>query len=592
MTRRGSHVRTVRPRDSGRHHRRRYRRAAYVGDVAVERRRIVDVGTSVAGNAVETIDATGLHGHARLRRRAHALRRSGHVGSAARADIELHGVTTLVMGNCGVGFAPVAPGQRAWLIELMEGVEDIPGIGARRRHAVGMGELPEYLDVLERMQLVGRRRHAGATCRASRAYVMGERGADNERRPTTTSPQMAALVARSHRGRRAGLHHVPHPCAPHQGRRCSCPARTPNERELFGIGEALRDAGAGVYEIVPLGAVGEQIETAMPEVDWIIRLAEATGRPFTFVVTQVNNAPEFWREVFAACERGAGASRRARLSADRRSTHRRVVRSRFGPSVRRSRRVRRGRPPATRRTCSRVGRSGPQDPRVGRGHARSPAPTTCHRSSTTSRRGCSCWAHHPTTNPAPSSASRRSPAPKASSSTRSCTTCSCANDGADLLLFPALNYSNGDSEITREMLLHPASMLGLCDGGAHCGVICDASQPTWMLTHWTRDRTRGGAHLASSCIVKRQTSDSAALYGFDDRGMHRGRQEGRPQRHRPREPHAAPAPPRTRSAGGWPPLDAGRKWVRGHDREWCGHTARWRRHRRAPGRARALRRLA
>ena len=76
------------------------------------------------------------------------------------------------------------------------------------------------------------------------------------------------------------------------------PGTYANERELFALGDALRDANAGVYEIVPLGAVGEQIESAMDEVDWIIRLAERTGRPFTFVSTQVNNAPEMWREVF------------------------------------------------------------------------------------------------------------------------------------------------------------------------------------------------------------------------------------------------------------------------------------------------------
>ena len=93
-----------------------------------------------------------------------------------------------------------------------------------------------------------------------------------------------------------------------------------------------------------------------------------------------------------------------------------------------------------------------------------------------------------------------------------------ANEGRDLLLLPALNYSNGDSEVTREMLLHPASVLGLSDGGAHCGVICDASQPTWMLTHWARDRRRG-ERLPLELVVKRQTSDGAALYGFTDRGV-------------------------------------------------------------------------
>ncbi len=87
------------------------------------------------------------------------------------------------------------------------------------------------------------------------------------------------------------------------------------------------------------------------------------------------------------------------------------------------------------------------------------------------------------------------------------------DDGRGLLYFPILNYSNGDLHPTREMLLHPRSALGLGDGGAHCGIICDASQPTFMLTHWTRDRTRG-ERLPLEWVVKKQTHDTARLYGL------------------------------------------------------------------------------
>ena len=90
-------------------------------------------------------------------------------------------------------------------------------------------------------------------------------------------------------------------------------------------------------------------------------------------------------------------------------------------------------------------------------------------------------------------------------------------DGRGLLYVPILNYSDGDLEPAREMLLHPRSAAGLGDGGAHCGVICDASQPTFMITHWTRDRSRG-ERLPLEWMVKKQTRDTARLYGLSDRG--------------------------------------------------------------------------
>ena len=91
------------------------------------------------------------------------------------------------------------------------------------------------------------------------------------------------------------------------------------------------------------------------------------------------------------------------------------------------------------------------------------------------------------------------------------------DDGRGLLYVPILNYSDGDLHAAREMLLHPRAAAGLGDGGAHCGIICDASQPTFMLTHWTRDRTRG-ERLPIEWIVKKQTQDTARLYGLGDRG--------------------------------------------------------------------------
>jgi N-acyl-D-amino-acid deacylase len=92
------------------------------------------------------------------------------------------------------------------------------------------------------------------------------------------------------------------------------------------------------------------------------------------------------------------------------------------------------------------------------------------------------------------------------------------HDGRELLMFALLGYSHGSLDDMREMILHPNAVLGLSDGGAHCGVICDASIPTFMLSHWARDRDRG-EQLALELVVSKLTRQSAALYGFGDRGV-------------------------------------------------------------------------
>ena len=94
------------------------------------------------------------------------------------------------------------------------------------------------------------------------------------------------------------------------------------------------------------------------------------------------------------------------------------------------------------------------------------------------------------------------------------------DEGRALLLYPVLNYSHGNADATYDMMQHPAGILGLSDGGAHCGAICDASQPTWMLTHWVRDRVRGPS-ISLESAVRKQTSETAELYGFTDRARSR-----------------------------------------------------------------------
>lgn len=486
---------------------------AFAGDLAIRDGVIVGVGGHIEGTARETIDATGL------------LVTPGfvdvhtHYDGQATWDALLepssnHGVTTLVMGNCGVGFAPVAPGKESWLIELMEAVEDIPGAALSEGMTWGWETFPQYLDALDRREwsvdVAAQIPHA-----ALRAYVMGQRGADNEDATDDDIARMAALVREAIEAGALGF--TTSRTLAHRTKDGEVvPGTYANERELFAFGDALRDADAGVFEIVPLGAVGEQIESAMNEVDWIIRLAERTGRPFTFVSTQVNNAPEMWREVFAACEEARSRGIRVYPQVSGRPTG--VL---FGLD---SRHPFVGRPSYDEVAYLDTAK---------RAHALAdPALKQAILSESSSTAGVSFMPSFftdlasrlfvlgtpPDYEPGPERCVAAIAAAEGVSSESKLYDLLVANDGRDLLLLPAFNYSNGDSEVTREMLMHPASVLGLSDGGAHCATICDASQPTWMLTHWARDRSRGEG-MPLEKVVKLQTLDGAELYGFGDRGV-------------------------------------------------------------------------
>ena len=211
----------------------------------------------------------------------------------------LHGVTTLVMGNCGVGFAPVRPGSEEWLIQLMEGVEDIPGAALSEGIAWSWETFPEYLDALDELEVVGRCRHAdparlGAGLRDGRAR-REERG-----RPSPDEIEaMAEIVQEAVEAGALGVS-----TSRTLGHRAMdgepVPGTFAAEDELFAMGRALRDGGGGVFELAPAGAAGLDIVAPMKEVDWMRRLSAETGQPVTFAMLQVPSAPELWKEQMEA----------------------------------------------------------------------------------------------------------------------------------------------------------------------------------------------------------------------------------------------------------------------------------------------------
>jgi N-acyl-D-aspartate/D-glutamate deacylase len=485
--------------------------AARSADVGIDSGRITEVG-AVQGGATRIIEADGL------------LVTPGwvdvhtHYDGQVTWDSELapsswHGVTTLVMGNCGVGFAPAQPDRHDWLIGLMEGVEDIPGTALAEGIEWEWETFPEYLDALEKRRWtvdVGTQvPHA-----AVRAYVMGERGARNEAATAEDIQAMRAIVLEAIRAGALGFS-----TSRTMGHRAIdgelVPGTFAAEDELFGIGSALGEAGAGVFELAPLGSAGEMLEDAWQEVDWMRRLSAAIDRPVSYVLLQADDDPELWRKQLAAsleaCAEGARlfpqiAGRPTGILSGHHTTL--CLFSEFPAYA------------ALRERCTSPTElaSALADPEVRRSIVSwTPSSPAQDAAMTKAYERTFILGNPPDYEPGP----ERSLAGVAAATGRSPLEVAydeMARDGGQGLLYiPILNYATGDLDHVREMMLHPQGLLGLADGGAHTGTICDASMPTFMLTHWTRDRSRGEM-LPLEYVVKKQTHDTARLYGMTDRG--------------------------------------------------------------------------
>jgi N-acyl-D-amino-acid deacylase len=482
--------------------------AARRADVAIDDGVITAVGTDL-GDATRTIDASGLTvtpGFVDIHT---------HYDGQATWDPTLspscyHGVTTVVMGNCGVGFAPVRPGKQGFLIELMEGVEDIPGTALHEGIQWEWESFPEYLDALERrsfvMDIATQVPHGSV-----RAYVMGERGANNEPATAEDIEAMALIVKEGIAAGALGFstsRTIAHRAISGE----PVPGTFAAEDELFGIGRALGDLGKGIFEVAPAGAAGEDLDAPAAEIDWMRRLSAEIGRPVTFAMLQVDADPELWRQQLElstkAVEDGAqvypqvagrpfgmliGHQTELHPFADR-PTYNALLELPF------EERIECMREPETKQKI--LSEGDPANPsmmlqQLGRMFPMGNPPN-----------------YEPSYDDSiEAEAIRKSMDPAELLYDRML-----ERDGRELLLVPVLNYSQLNADAIREMIFHPRAALGLGDGGAHCGMICDASIQTFMLTHWVRDRTRG-EKVPLEFAVKRMSKDTADLYGLADRGV-------------------------------------------------------------------------
>jgi len=467
-------------------------------DVAVAGGRIAEVG-SVSGRAKRTIDADG------------ALVTPGfvdvhcHYDGQATWDSQLvpsawHGVTTIVMGNCGVGFAPVHQSDRGKVIELMEGVEDIPGTALHEGLDWAWESFSDYLDALER------RPHdidfgAQVPHGALRLYVMGERGATRE---DATDEDIEAMGRLAREGVEAGA--LGFSTSRTRNHRTSTgdwtPTLTAAADELAGIATLMGRSGLGVLQVVSDFAPFDQ------EMATIFGMAESSGRPLSISVVQADRFPDGWRHVM---ETVAAANRRGlRVTAQ---VAARAVGVLLGLQATMD--------PTFASPLARGLAGLPLAERVAR--LREPGCRDAVIAELESGRSVFSWdrvfplGDPPDYEPHPDASVAAEAARRGISPETLALDLLLADDGRALLYFPFLNYSDGNLDAARAMLEDEHSIVGLGDGGAHVGTISDGSFPTTMLTHWVRDRARG-ARLDLATVVAKQTARPAAMVGLHDRG--------------------------------------------------------------------------
>lgn len=485
--------------------------AARTADVAITDGVITDVGR-VSGASRKSIDADG------------GLVTPGFVDVHTHYDGQVtwdphltpsgwHGVTTVVMGNCGVGFAPCDPSRRDWLIGLMEGVEDIPGAALATGIKWSWESFPEYLDAVERAPKavdVGTQVPHGAV----RAYVMGQRGAANEPAGPDDIDAMADLVRQGLEAGALGFstsRTVVHRAIDGE----PVPGTFAAEDELFGIGRVLGKLGRGVFELAAAGALGEDLAAPEKEVAWMRRLSAETGRPISFALNQNNSDPDQWVKLLDLVTDAVGSGSQLRPQVTARTVSVLVGFQTFHPFTFTPvwRELMLGLMPWDEQVAlitrdPDVRRRLVDDARALQGHPMisgfmSPARTYL-------------LGDPPNYEPPPSQSVEGLASSRGGEIWDTYLDLLLEDQGKQLLNSPVLNYSDGDLEATRTMLVHPATVFGLGDGGAHAGQTCDASTTTFMLTYWARDRATG--RLSVEEAVRQITSSTADLYGLGDRG--------------------------------------------------------------------------
>ena len=476
---------------------------SFEADIAIENGRITSIG-KIATKGIEEIDARGqivtpgfIDPHSHYDAQA--------TWSSQITPSSWHGVTTTLIGNCGVGFAPCRPDQRDMLVKLMEGVEDIPEPVLTEGLKWNWQSFPDYLDALESrpydLDIATQVPHA-----AVRVFVMGERGVAREPATEADAAAMARIAAE---GIQAGaLGFSTSRTINHKTKAgAHIPTLDADEAELTAIARALRGIDAGWLQVI------SDFDDAEPEFAMLRRLTAEARRTMAITILQRDNKPEEWRRItgWIAEASAAGIPMLGQV--------------------------------LTRATGILLGLEISQNPFVGRpsfaaiadlklaqkvAALRDPslrARLLSERCDDPSleRRVCRWDRIFPLTGspdyePAPEDSIAARAAREGRDPADLAYDLCLEDDGKALFYRPLSNYTYGNLDTVHDMLAHDATIVGLGDGGAHVGILCDSSAISTMLTHWTRDRSRG-ATFGLPWAVKRITRDSAQAIGLQDRGV-------------------------------------------------------------------------
>jgi N-acyl-D-amino-acid deacylase len=489
-------------------------RPRFKGDVAVRDGLIAAVGT-VHGDAAEEIDASGrvvAPGWVDI----HTHYDGQATWDAEMAPSSWHGVTTVVMGNCGVGFAPAAPDRHDWLIGLMEGVEDIPGTALAEGMKWDWETFPEYLDALERLpRSVDVATHVPHG--AVRAYVLGDRERPGAVPTDEDMDRMAAIVEEGVRAGALGFstsRTVIHKSVDGE----LVPGTTATAEELIRIGRAMGRVGHGVFEIA------SDMKREWDEFGWMGAISRETGLPVTFAALQSIAKELPLSEQIAEMERqnAQGANIVAQIAlrgngivmAWRGTVHP----FRFRPSyiaiadLPWDEQLASLKNPAFREKLLAEANVYPESDII---HL--------------FRMIAEGWFNQYQMDDDFDYEPQAEASIAARAAARGVTPDAYAydlmmeQDGTGFIYLPILNYADGNLDFLEALQARDDCVNSLSDGGAHCGTICDAASPTFMLQHWVRDRKRAKdrqeGRLTLEHAVKRQCHDTARLYGLDDRGV-------------------------------------------------------------------------
>jgi N-acyl-D-aspartate/D-glutamate deacylase len=478
--------------------------ALYEADVAISDDRIIEVG-KISDTGKEEIDAKGM------------LVTPGFVDVHTHYDGQVtwsnditpssqNGVTTAVMGNCGVGFAPCRPADHLRLVQLMEGVEDIPEPVLSAGLPWTWESFPDYMNWLSRREFdidIG----AQLPHAALRVYVMGERGARREPATRDDNRAMAALAREAVRSGALGFS-----TSRTLNHRTSTGDYTPTlkagEDELTAIAAAMHETGRSVLQFVlDQGTVGEDLPM-------LLRVAETTQCPISFSIVQGDQEPRRWRKTLDTIGEAStrGLSITAQIAV-------RPVGSMLGLELTRNpfmahpsyqaiaglslmERVERLRSPSLREAIL----------------GETPVLTDDQPLFRPNYDKMYLLGNPPDYEQSPENSLGARARREGSRPEELAYDAMLEDDGKGMLYVPLFNYSDGNLDCVHEMLRDPHAVPGLSDGGAHCGIICDASFPTFLLTHWTRDRTRG-ERLSIPFVVAAQSRKTALSVGLLDRGV-------------------------------------------------------------------------